>query len=124
MSRNAYINKDIPLSKIHEVKADLKHYIEFYEKITFAVAFFRRFAGKTPKSLSLSHLCLAGRFERRVSRGDHRASVRGPGYRVIVWRPFSEDRGIAEILTKLGRDDRSEERRVGKECRSRWSPYH
>src|SRR2546422_7164999 len=23
-----------------------------------------------------------------------------------------------------GRDERSEERRVGKECRSRWSPYH
>ena len=23
-----------------------------------------------------------------------------------------------------GNDDRSEERRVGKECRSRWSPYH
>src|SRR5260221_6201364 len=23
-----------------------------------------------------------------------------------------------------GRDQRSEERRVGKECRSRWSPYH
>ena len=23
-----------------------------------------------------------------------------------------------------GGDDRSEERRVGKECRSRWSPYH
>ena len=22
------------------------------------------------------------------------------------------------------RDSRSEERRVGKECRSRWSPYH
>ena len=26
--------------------------------------------------------------------------------------------GVAEALT------RSEERRVGKECRSRWSPYH
>ena len=25
---------------------------------------------------------------------------------------------------KLAFDDRSEERRVGKECRSRWSPYH
>ena len=25
---------------------------------------------------------------------------------------------------KDGGDDRSEERRVGKECRSRWSPYH
>ena len=23
-----------------------------------------------------------------------------------------------------GKDTRSEERRVGKECRSRWSPYH
>ena len=27
----------------------------------------------------------------------------------------------AKILSK---DARSEERRVGKECRSRWSPYH
>ena len=26
----------------------------------------------------------------------------------------------AQILT----EERSEERRVGKECRSRWSPYH
>ena len=26
--------------------------------------------------------------------------------------------------TKTGRNMRSEERRVGKECRSRWSPYH
>ena len=25
---------------------------------------------------------------------------------------------------QYGEDDRSEERRVGKECRSRWSPYH
>ena len=25
---------------------------------------------------------------------------------------------------ELAQDDRSEERRVGKECRSRWSPYH
>ena len=29
-------------------------------------------------------------------------------------------------LAQIGRNimDRSEERRVGKECRSRWSPYH
>src|SRR4051812_18073700 len=26
--------------------------------------------------------------------------------------------------THFGLDERSEERRVGKECRSRWSPYH
>ena len=27
-------------------------------------------------------------------------------------------------LSTLSVEDRSEERRVGKECRSRWSPYH
>ena len=27
-------------------------------------------------------------------------------------------------LVKNGKEERSEERRVGKECRSRWSPYH
>ena len=30
----------------------------------------------------------------------------------------------AELLAKPDIDGRSEERRVGKECRSRWSPYH
>ena len=29
---------------------------------------------------------------------------------------------IEKILTEI--NERSEERRVGKECRSRWSPYH
>ena len=31
---------------------------------------------------------------------------------------------IMFIASFIGIDDRSEERRVGKECRSRWSPYH
>src|SRR5256885_611836 len=31
---------------------------------------------------------------------------------------------ICEHLPKLAALTRSEERRVGKECRSRWSPYH
>src|SRR5256885_17073601 len=35
------------------------------------------------------------------------------------WR--GEERGR---FTGAGRERRSEERRVGKECRSRWSPYH
>src|SRR2546430_15429186 len=30
---------------------------------------------------------------------------------------------LPDALAKQG-EDRSEERRVGKECRSRWSPYH
>src|SRR2546430_13314875 len=32
--------------------------------------------------------------------------------------------GFAEIGVEIERRPRSEERRVGKECRSRWSPYH
>ena len=28
------------------------------------------------------------------------------------------------VAVKILREERSEERRVGKECRSRWSPYH
>src|SRR5258705_4883711 len=32
--------------------------------------------------------------------------------------------GLVQYLTWNGRIYRSEERRVGKECRSRWSPYH
>ena len=31
---------------------------------------------------------------------------------------------MCESLAAWLREDRSEERRVGKECRSRWSPYH
>src|SRR5687768_18352926 len=32
--------------------------------------------------------------------------------------------GEPDFLPLLQQLDRSEERRVGKECRSRWSPYH
>ena len=32
--------------------------------------------------------------------------------------------GTATNTALLPEPDRSEERRVGKECRSRWSPYH
>ena len=33
--------------------------------------------------------------------------------------------GVEAVLAEINAaDDRSEERRVGKECRSRWSPYH
>ena len=55
------------------------------------------------------------------------------GYR-LLWRPpegFSgpvgrSDSGpvVADIAGLFAELDRSEERRVGKECRSRWSPYH
>ena len=35
-----------------------------------------------------------------------------------------KDKPDVEKLFELWQAARSEERRVGKECRSRWSPYH
>src|SRR5256885_17053223 len=37
---------------------------------------------------------------------------------------FFVGRGFGALFAPAGRLLRSEERRVGKECRSRWSPYH
>src|SRR2546430_17036674 len=50
------------------------------------------------------------------------------GFGLLLW-PFAA-RGVASAFTDAGSSmftlgfARSEERRVGKECRSRWSPYH
>ena len=38
--------------------------------------------------------------------------------------PSGASTGEFEALELRDGDKRSEERRVGKECRSRWSPYH
>src|SRR3989441_3140946 len=38
--------------------------------------------------------------------------------------PASGGLGVYDWFFELDTDPRSEERRVGKECRSRWSPYH
>ena len=44
-----------------------------------------------------------------------RKDPRLEGKKLLILKPVSPD----------GKDEsRSEERRVGKECRSRWSPYH
>ena len=40
--------------------------------------------------------------------------------RVMDSNDIEKERGITILAKQL----RSEERRVGKECRSRWSPYH
>ena len=49
--------------------------------------------------------------------------------KVLVGRVVSDkmDKTITVVVNTLTIDwvvTRSEERRVGKECRSRWSPYH
>ena len=52
-------------------------------------------------------------------RGPLFIAVRGP--LTIAASPAAEHRLQTRRLSNCGR---SEERRVGKECRSRWSPYH
>ena len=47
-------------------------------------------------------------------------------------RPTGHMEAVTRFMISFGKglgletlqDERSEERRVGKECRSRWSPYH
>src|SRR3712207_7436329 len=52
------------------------------------------------------------------------AAIGGEPFRVGR-RRGAEERGEGVEVEGLAEDDgRSEERRVGKECRSRWSPYH
>src|SRR5258705_10093 len=45
---------------------------------------------------------------------------------VASWSVDRLGRSLTDLLSILQalHDKRSEERRVGKECRSRWSPYH
>src|ERR1039458_6529302 len=52
--------------------------------------------------------------------------IREPIVKAYVLCPNENIGDILQlILEKRGQmDHRSEERRVGKECRSRWSPYH
>ena len=44
----------------------------------------------------------------------------------VVWGDCSKTRAdkLQKLQNRAARIIRSEERRVGKECRSRWSPYH
>ena len=43
---------------------------------------------------------------------------------ITVWNFCYTETVKSVEPTKSGKSVRSEERRVGKECRSRWSPYH
>ena len=59
------------------------------------------------------------RFAVCIQNKGYEASLEiGKLYRVIPDQG-AEGHGYLRIV-----DERSEERRVGKECRSRWSPYH
>ena len=70
-------------------------------------------AGKTTLSEALLYVSGA---RRNLGRVDHRDAF-------LDTHNLERARGIT-IFSKQAHSPRSEERRVGKECRSRWSPYH
>src|ERR1035438_7739629 len=66
----------------------------------------------------LDEMAGAGRPAMEITLLDRATNLSRPGVRGISPRPG------ASVLKIGSRCSRSEERRVGKECRSRWSPYH
>src|SRR3712207_9055718 len=58
-----------------------------------------------------------------VARQVGRAARRRQERRLVRLPPGAQDQGPLQVLETEARQ-RSEERRVGKACRSRWSPYH
>ena len=50
-------------------------------------------------------------------------SMAGCGKEQMLDAEINPDTPVSDVQFPL-KETRSEERRVGKECRSRWSPYH
>src|SRR3989441_6931622 len=69
----------------------------------------------------------SGRGSRRATASPGRDEREGGRGAPRLRRGATSGRGSRRATASPGRDERSgrsEERRVGKECRSRWSPYH
>ena len=65
---------------------------------------------------------LKGRLEQIADEMD--ATLFRSAFNPIIAEAHDASHGIYDAITGETLVQRSEERRVGKECRSRWSPYH
>jgi UDP-N-acetylmuramyl pentapeptide synthase len=63
---------------------------------------------------------------RSIQNGELFFALQGPNFDGRDYLDTARANGAAGAVVSSAVDDelRSEERRVGKECRSRWSPYH
>ena len=60
----------------------------------------------------------------KIENNNNKKPNRGTSLAVQRLRLHASMSGGAGLIPGQGTKIRSEERRVGKECRSRWSPYH
>ena len=67
---------------------------------------------------------LTERFEKAIDRAAMRANLRDTDSYLAEWRRAAPVEVTDALQEEADKKARSEERRVGKECRSRWSPYH
>src|SRR3712207_9540609 len=86
----------------------------------------RRPARRPRRLLPLADVDVGQRRRRRLLLLATRRQRRAPGARAgRLLRPGRlQPVGLDARARGLAAGERSEERRVGKECRSRWSPYH
>src|SRR5229473_6415292 len=81
-------------------------------------------AQRLPTTVTPDHYDLAFVVDLTRERFDGTETIRvrvaEPTSRVVL---HAVDLELREVTIGAGTADRSEERRVGKECRSRWSPY-
>ena len=82
--------------------------------LSFQVGSVDELPGRTGFAHLFEHLMFQG--SARVAPGEHMSVIEAAGGNVNAFT--STDRTVYHERS------RSEERRVGKECRSRWSPYH
>ena len=64
----------------------------------------------------------------RVDHAGERGAVKIYEGQLLALNTFVKDENLKKTIEEMKEHEkehcRSEERRVGKECRSRWSPYH
>ena len=92
-----------------------------FENVAFAMEIMhksrRQIRKRVPQVLSLVGIeDKAKRYPQELSAGEQQ--------RVAIARAIINNPKVLIADEPTGNAERSEERRVGKECRSRWSPYH
>ena len=79
---------------------------------------------KEHRSARYQYLLLTGKLNEHLNQTDQEAREQVE----TLMEQMTEKQGVTEELKSQDQMERvrlrSEERRVGKECRSRWSPYH